>query len=242
MNNKSSHNHWISISDMMAGIMMIFLLVMIAFMILSQQAQDELSAQNKRLSEINEKITAIAQNYSNLQAELFLDLQKEFSKDLARWDAQIDVDNTIRFREPEVLFDAGDKQVKQRFKDILDDFFPRYIKILTLPKYQVNIEEIRIEGHTSTDWISAISIEERYLGNAELSQARAFEVLKYCFNQRSINAHKKWLIAVLRANGLSFAKPLDNDKKSRRVEFRVITKSNENLLEILDLSKEFAEK
>ena len=63
---------------MMAGIMMIFLLVMIAFMILSQQAQDELSAQNKRLSEINEKITAIAQNYSNLQAELFLDLQKEF--------------------------------------------------------------------------------------------------------------------------------------------------------------------
>ena len=141
-----------------------------------------------------------------------------------------------------MLFDAGDKQVKQRFKDILDDFFPRYIKILTLPKYQVNIEEIRIEGHTSTDWISAISIEERYLGNAELSQARAFEVLKYCFNQRSINAHKKWLIAVLRANGLSFAKPLDNDKKSRRVEFRVITKSNENLLEILDLSKEFAEK
>lgn len=48
----------------------------------------------------------------------------EFDKDLKKWDAQIDEDNTIRFKEPEVLFDTGAKQVKKRFKDILDDFKP----------------------------------------------------------------------------------------------------------------------
>ena len=98
----------------------------------------------------------------------------------------IDMDNTIRFREPEVLFDTGDRYVKQRFKDILDDFFPRYVRILSLPKYKANIEEIRIEGHTSSSWQSASTLESRYLGNAELSQARAFEVLKYCFNQKDM--------------------------------------------------------
>ena len=242
MDKKSSHNHWISISDMMAGIMMIFLLIMISFMLLSHKNQEELSKQNKILSEINEKMRSIAQHYSNLQAELYVDLQKEFAKDLARWDAQIDMDNTIRFREPEVLFDAGDRYVKQRFKDILDDFFPRYVRILSLPKYKTNIEEIRIEGHTSSSWQSASTLESRYLGNAELSQARAFEVLKYCFNQKAIDSQKNWLIEVLRANGLSFAKPLEDESKSRRVEFRVITKADKNLQAIVDLSKEFGAK
>ena len=59
-----------------------------------------------------------------------------------------------------------------------------------------------------------------------------------CFNQKSIDSQKPWLIEVLRANGLSFAKPLENDDKSRRVEFRVITKADKNLQAIVDLSKE----
>ena len=85
-------------------------------------------------------------------------------------------------------------------------------------------------------------MESRYLGNAELSQARAFEVLKYCFNQKAIDSQKNWLIEVLRANGLSFAKPLEDESKSRRVEFRVITKADKNLQAIVDLSKEFGAK
>ena len=231
-------NQWISISDMMAGIMMIFLLIMVSFMLITQQAQEDLKIQNQKLLALNEAMSAIAQNYSNLQQELYEALLKEFSKDLKAWDAYIDEDNTIRFNEPEVLFDTGKKQVKKRFKDILDDFFPRYVKILSLEKFKDNIEEIRIEGHTSQIWFAAHSLEERYLGNAELSQARALEVLKYCFNLKSIDGYKEWLIKVFRANGLSFAKPLADDEKSRRVEFRVITKANKDLLKILEISKD----
>lgn len=233
------HNQWISISDMMAGVMMIFLLIMVSFMLITQKTQKDLKVQNQKLLELNGAMSEIAQNYSNLQQELYEALLKEFGKDLQRWDAQIDEDNTIRFKEPEVLFDTGAKQVKKRFKDILDDFFPRYVKILTLVKFQDNIEEIRIEGHTSQSWFSAHTFEDRYLGNAELSQARALEVLKYCFNLNSINAHKEWLVKVFRANGLSFAKPLEDDEKSKRVEFRVVTKANKDLLRILEISKDF---
>ena len=233
------YNQWISISDMMAGIMMIFLLITVSFMLITQKAQEDLRVQNQKLLEIYETMSSIAKDYSDLRQELYEALLKEFGKDLKVWDASIDEDNTIRFNEPEVLFDIGAKQVKKRFKDILDDFFPRYVKILALEKFQNSIEEIRIEGHTSQVWFAANTLEERYLGNAELSQARALEVLKYCFNLKSINSYKEWLVKVFRANGLSFAKPLEDDDKSRRVEFRVITKANKDLLKILDISKDF---
>ena len=236
------HNQWISISDMMAGIMMIFLLIMVSFMLITQKTQEDLKIQNQKLLELNEAMSTIAKDYSNLQQELYEALLKEFGKDLKAWDASIDEDNTIRFNEPEVLFDTGAKQVKKRFKDILDDFFPRYVKILSLERFRDNIEEIRIEGHTSQTWFVAHTLEERYLGNAELSQARALEVLKYCFNLQNINPYKEWLVKVFRANGLSFAKPLEDDDKSRRVEFRVITKANKDLLKILDISKDFQSK
>ena len=229
------YNQWISISDMMAGIMMIFLLITVSFMLITQKAQEDLRVQNQKLLEINEAMSSIAKDYSDLRQELYEALLKEFGKDLKVWDASIDEDNTIRFNEPEVLFDIGAKQVKKR----LDDFFPRYVKILALEKFQNSIEEIRIEGHTSQVWFAANTLEERYLGNAELSQARALEVLKYCFNLKSINSYKEWLVKVFRANGLSFAKPLEDDDKSRRVEFRVITKANKDLLKILDISKDF---
>jgi len=43
------------------------------------------------------------------------------------------------------LFAQGSSELKPAFKDILNDFFPRYVRILTSPKYRDAITEIRIE-------------------------------------------------------------------------------------------------
>lgn len=225
-------NEWISISDMMAGIMMIFLLIAVSYTIVIGKTQKQLALQNAELKELNKQMSDIAKTYENLQIALHQDLIAEFADNLQEWNAEIDPDNIVRFKEPEILFDQGKKEVKARFQQILDDFFPRYISILTQDKYKDSIAEVRIEGHTSTEWHNAKTLESRYLGNAELSQARALEVLKYCFSQTNI-AEKQWLINVLRANGLSFAQPLETPELSRRVEFKVITKSK--IAEILDL-------
>ncbi|STQ85840.1 hypothetical protein LS73_004965 [Helicobacter muridarum] len=228
MEDKSSH--WISISDMMSGVMMIFVMITIAFMVTLENEKKQLEIQN-------DKIRDLAQNYSNLQNELYKDLMQEFGKDLDKWDAFIEEDTTIRFQKQDILFDVGQKRVKQRFQKILNDFFPRYIKILYGDKYRDFIEEIRIEGHTSKDWEGAQSLERRYLGNAELSQERAFQVLKYCFSLSGISDKQEWLIKLLRANGVSFAKPLTSDELSRRVEFQASFKANEQILKILQISK-----
>lgn len=64
-------NQWISISDMMAGIMMIFLLIMVSFMLITQKTQEDLKIQNQKLLELNDAMSSIAKNYSNLQQELY---------------------------------------------------------------------------------------------------------------------------------------------------------------------------
>lgn len=230
-------SEWISISDMMAGLMMIFLLITMSYMLISEHNQEELRKSNEELRAVSDKMSAIAEGYYDIEFALYHDLMQEFGDDLKMWNAEIDEGNTIRFKEPDVLFATGEGAIQQRFKKVLDSFFPRYIAILSSPKYRESIEEIRIEGHTSSEWKASHDLQERYLENASLSQARAFSVLEYCFKLPEIH-EREWLISVLRANGLSFAKPLETDTLSRRVEFRTITKSRQRIQEILEIKEE----
>lgn len=236
-------SYWISISDMMAGLMMVFLLITVSYMYVSSEDKKRLQEQNAKLKELNQKMSNVALTYNRLQRSLYEELKQEFSSDLEEWNAIITPDNSVRFKEPDVLFDTGRSSVKERFKEILNDFFPRYVEILAQRKYRESVEEIRIEGHTSSEWMGAKDLDERYIKNTKLSQDRAYSVLAYCFRE-TIDAReqKEWLIKVLRANGLSFAKPLEDKNSSRRVEFRTLTKASKRVLEILDISGELKEK
>ncbi|MEN8218176.1 MAG: OmpA family protein [Pseudomonadota bacterium] len=173
--------------------------------------------------------------------KLHQELHKEFKPDLKRWNAEILKDNTVRFKAPNVLFINGKSQLRPKFKNILTKFFPRYIKILQ--PYRADIEAIRIEGHTSSNWLDAKDVKTRYLKNVQLSQQRALSTLKYCYSLPTVKAQRNWLQQTLRANGLSFAKLIltpkgkEDVEKSRRVEFKVVTKAEEKLLQILERSQ-----
>ena len=223
-------NSWQSISDLMSALMMIFLFISIAYMLQVQYEKN--------------KITEVAETYSKFQRELHRDLKTEFEHDLKKWQASLEKDNTIRFYAPEVLFEQGSSDIRPVFKSILNDFFPRYTDILFSEKYKKDIDEIRIEGHTSSEWETAKTFENRYLANLSLSQQRSFEVLKYCISGLPSKGKKEWLKGILRANGLSFAKIVLNDDgtenklKSRRVEFKVMAKTKERINKILEFSNE----
>lgn len=220
---------WISVSDMMTGLMMVFLFIAVVFM---QQVDHEKQA-----------IRNIALTYNTYQDDLHNSLMEEFKNDLARWDAGILDDGTVRFYEPDVLFDEGSKKIKPRFQSILAEFFPRYIKLLAGDRYRENIEEVRIEGHTSSGWENSRSLEDRYLNNAALSQARSFVILDYCYRLQKVVPYQEWLTKVIRANGLAFATPVfqngqEDPSRSRRVEFKVRTKADEKIREIIHTVKE----
>ena len=222
-----AESEWVSISDLMSVLMMIFLFIAISYM------------HNVQQNQLNIKKIAVA--YQELQTDLYLELWKEFKNDLAGWKAVIEKETlVIRFEEPEVLFGIGSSELSQRFQLILDDFFPRYVKIISSEKYMNNIEEIRIEGHTSSEWNGGTQEIEAYFHNMRLSQNRTRSVLMYCLNLINVPETMAWAKKYITANGLSSSRLIMNfdgveDKlKSRRVEFRTKTNAEKKVVEIIE--------
>ena len=218
-------DHWIPLSDLMTGLMMFFMLLAVSYML-----KVEADAQ---------RVKQIAVLYDQLRTDLYNDLNQEFKDDLGKWGAELDRDLTVRFREPEVLFDTGSADLKPKFKYILDDFFPRYVAILNSGKYKDSIQEIRIEGHTSSIWGSQRSNDDAYFRNMELSQSRTRSTLRYVLSLATVQAEKSWLRSYLTANGLSSSKLIqdagggENTARSQRVEFRVRTDAEAKIANIL---------
>jgi outer membrane protein OmpA-like peptidoglycan-associated protein len=225
----SEESHWIPLSDLMTGLMVIFLLIAVSYMM-------QVEADAARIKNV-----AIA--YSEIKDALFEDLNREFRNDLPKWNAQLlKSDLTIRFSEPEVLFATGSSELKPEFQRILQDFFPRYVRILTSRKYRDSISEVRIEGHTSSDW-NGVAAGDAYFLNMELSQARTRSTLAYVMGLPADQEQLAWLRKYVTANGLSSsrlitdAKGLEDVARSRRVEFRVRTDAETRLAKILEVSK-----
>lgn len=247
-------SEWMSISDMMSGLMLIFMFIAISFMMEVQEDKEKIEITNKELKKLiekakrdEEKIKNIAKTYYKDKEELNKALNEEFYNDLERWEAEITKDNIIIFNSPRVLFQTGESLIKSNFKNILNDFFPRYIKILSSKKYINEIDELRIEGHTSNIWSVNSSDNLIYLNNMKLSQQRANNVLSYCYQIENsiINQNKKWLEKHFRANGMAFSKLkyLEGNTtivdliKSKRVEFRVQMKTEEKIYKILKVTQ-----
>jgi outer membrane protein OmpA-like peptidoglycan-associated protein len=214
---------------MMAGLMMIFMFIAVVFMITMER-------ENKAMRDI-------ALTYERSKSSLRTQLESEFKNDLEGWGAEILEDGTIRFKEPDVLFARSSASIKPEFLAILNDFFPRYVTVLSSDQFRDEIEELRIEGHTSSIWRRNSTPEEAYLANARLSQARSLSVLDYVYQLPSVEIERDWLTTVIRANGVSFARRLfdkhgvEDLARSRRVEFRVVTKAEEKIYTIFEASR-----
>lgn len=222
---RQNSDHWISMSDLMAGLMMVFLFISVAYMHYVRIERD--------------KIKQVAVTYQSAQTALYQALNEEFSKDLKNWDAEIDRQTLeFRFKSPEALFGLGSVKLKPQFISILDDFFPRYLKILE--NFREQITDIRIEGHTSSDWSGAVSTDDAYFKNMELSQGRTRTVLQYLYLMPTSTTDRSWIKSVFSAVGFSSAHPIhDNNgtelpERSRRVTFKVITNAESQIRKIIE--------
>ncbi|TWO34723.1 OmpA family protein [Seonamhaeicola sediminis] len=229
-NNKD--NVWISFSDIMTGLMVIFMFIAISYIVEVQKKQKERDI--------------IFEEFKATKDQLYSELKEEFKDDFKEWDVELDKDLSIKFTNPDVLFSLGKANIRKKFKKILDEFLPRYFDVLMQDKYADKIAEIRIEGHTDETPAYNYDIDP-YIGNIKLSQERSAEVLKYFHRMeyyQSLDVFDlKRLEFWLTANGLSYGRTLDANKEltilsgnkpnneiSRRVEFRIVTTS-ESLVE-----------
>lgn len=227
LNTKDDDSQWLPISDLMSVLMMIFLLIAVSYML--------------KVYEEKEKIEEVAITYNKLQNELYDDIRNEFDADLKKWNAEIDKASlSVRFKSPEILFSTGSANIKSQFKVILRDFYPRFIDILYSEKYRKEIEEIRIEGHTSSKWQNSTPENIAYINNMELSQSRTRNVLKFILALEKDDVRIGWLKKYVTANGLSSSKLIYDDENienfelSRRVEFRIKTNAEKRIAKILN--------
>lgn len=195
-----------------------------------EEARLAIQEATERQAEILDRQRDVTENFVNfelIQQKIFAALKNEFQNDLERWGAElIREDLVIRFLAPDVLFEKGSSKLTKKFKEIIAEFTPRYVGVLK--EFQLSIDEIRIEGHTSSAHRSCEKGLGKYLCNLELSQNRAREVAGYSLNQLNKN-DEIWLRKFLTSNGLSSSKLVrmangsEDRDRSRRVEFKVRT-------------------
>lgn len=220
-------NVWLSVSDLMTGLMVIFLFVAIAYISRVQKNQSVLTDYVETKNEMHDKLV------------------QEFAADTVKWQMAIGKDLTMKFKNPTVLFATGSFELTPGFKNILDEFLPRYFNILLNDSLSNKIQEIRIEGHTDDVPMPRYN-SDPYIANAMLSQQRALSVLRYIREMPAYNNYtpeqQHQLEFWLTANGLSYGRALDSNGEftqrtgkpidrnlSRRVEFRIVTTGDEVL-------------
>ena len=225
---RNDDSSWISMSDMMTGLMLVFLFLSIL-----------------NINQVQNKVKAV-EKFDQTRNEIFNELTTAFKDKYAEWDMVISQDLSIKFDDPDMLFEYRSSELTEKYKIILSEFLPIYINIINKDKYSNNIKEIRIEGHTAK-W-------DDYNYTINLSQDRANAVLFYLLSstyykndleQKDRDKLKFWFTA----NGLGNGRAIDSngefvyeskneiDKKSRRVEFRIVTTSDELIKEILEINK-----
>jgi len=227
-------NVWMSVSDLMTGLMVIFLFVSIAYMV---RAQKLIQQRKQELTE-----------YVDTKNKLYDELHETFKQQIGNDVLAINNDLSMRFAKAESLFDNGQWNVSARFENTLEDVIPVYMNVLLHDSLRTHIKEIRVEGHTDTKPFGRTD-SDPYLSNLDLSQKRAREVVKcmrrICaenFEARDQKQIEEWLTAV----GYSYTHALDADgnyaaesrklidmDRSKRVEIRIITDDYRVLKEIV---------
>ena len=222
---QDTEEQWLSVSDLMSGLMIVFLFIAITYM--------------RTVKQENTKMREVAVAYQENQVSIYDALMKEFKNDLSKWNAKIDQETlSFEFNSPDVLFDNGETSIINNFKAILEDFFPRYIN--QIRPFRSSINEIRLEGHTSSSWGTTVSETDAYFNNMALSQGRTRSVLQYIYQLPNISHDQNWIKTNIAAVGFSSARPVINNSlqedsnASRRVTFRIITNSEIQIKKILE--------
>lgn len=233
---EEKESSWISYTDLMSALLIIFALVIMVTMYDTQNAyEQQKKAMDEATKAIKQKEEAIAQN--NKLIEDVIGVKSKIIEELmiafkdSNLDLQIDKQTgAIRFSGG-VFFDKNSSTVSAKGVDYLEDFIPKYIEILMSDQFRDEIAQIIVEGHTDSDG--------GYLYNLQLSQDRALAVAQQVFAPNFPKfKYQEELKTVITANGRSFSVPIldkngemDPDK-SRRVEFKFRLK-DEQLLEKL---------
>ena len=188
----------LSLGDLMAGLLLIFVLLLSFVMLRLENLMEERRGQIEKIDE--------REQIKKSLIELLLEKLSDF-------DVEVDPNTgVIRIKEG-ILYDFGKDKLKQEGRDFLRQFIPKYVEVLlSKPEVSEHIAQVIIEGHTDNvgSWDH----------NLDLSLRRANSVAAYLFTEEfGAFPHSEELKMILSANGRSFAQPIvPNKAKEHRTQ------------------------
>ncbi len=228
---EEADSFWPSFTDLLTTIILVILLFLVFNLFLRQSQLTKLEEQEAELSYYQGEIEELM----GIRAEI----AEEISTAFAESDLDIAVDQqtgAIRF-SGNVLFEFDSNEIREEFKEKLQEFIPKYMGIILAPEYREHIAEIVIEGHT--DDVGS------YMYNLELSQERAYSVSRYILSDEFPSYPEQEILKeLITANGRSKSRLIKNQsgqinrEKSRRVEFKFRLRDEELMEDMLEIIKQ----
>lgn len=93
----SKNNSWMSFSDLMTGLMVIFMFVAISYILEVQKAEQQ-----------RQKVVT---DFQDSKSAIYKDLRSAFDEEKKEWEMEIGKDLSIRFTNPQVIFALGKSDV-----------------------------------------------------------------------------------------------------------------------------------
>lgn len=232
---------WISYSDLMAGLLLVFILLLITTLLVSKEGldkQQQLNDERERELEQQRKLnTAREQELKKLRKDIAdvlgvrVELLKRLKERFSVAGGQISFDDAtgaVRLGS-NILFEEGSAKLSPEGRRTLDRTLPIYFDALLGDKrLSAYVDQIVFEGHTNSNYSSGKEDSaQAFLFNLELSQNRAYAAMEHVLKSdlgTYQDAHK-----LLAANGYSSSRLLyqdtptgkEEDKAaSRRLELR----------------------
>lgn len=175
--------------------------------------------------------------------QLVNDLKTKLGAQIAEVGGRIETTGKIIVPD-KVLFTKGEAEIRPQLASFLREFCPHWLATLRKSEAKADIGEIRIEGHSSSEWVSADTKQKAYELNLDLSQRRAQSVLNRCLSLIAGSTLGDWARKKLTAVGYSSSRPIianggEDFRLSRRVVFGA-EPSREKLLKEIgsDVGKE----
>ncbi|KGJ90759.1 OmpA/MotB family protein [Thalassotalea sp. ND16A] len=174
----------ISVSDMMSGLLFIFIITLVAFIL---NFQDAIQKQ-KKVTETRKEIVRKLTNTEQIRSELLKSIQEQ----LQRQNIIVEVDNehgVLRLTEQAVLFETGKETLDEASHKnlqiigmVMSKILPCYSQMppdnslcVDMLQFQGTLDSVFVEGHTDNVPINSW----RYKDNWDLSAQRAISAYRY---------------------------------------------------------------
>ncbi|MDD2729044.1 OmpA family protein [Malikia sp.] len=208
---KEKPTEWVSISDLMAGVMAVVMLLLVISVL------QRTFAEIKHKQEMEQGVAAQKKQLSAALNDLKVSLQSQGSEELVAVDI-----NSGKITLRDNVFDRGSACITKRAQDAIRGIEPRIMEFLR----QNTHGQVVVEGHTDnlpvsrpvTDFARFCTV---YDDNYTLSAARAREARRLLVGDVADDQAGRVIVA-----GYGDSHPLDNvqpsDSKNRRVEVHFV--------------------